>query len=156
MKIISRRFSHTLLHHAPGRRHSSVLHGVGFGTAWATRRDNHLGQSRSAVEGEPSTLAFRWGKRISISIIQSSSNWAYCELVAVATWNQFYNFSQGIGYAVVLIAFYVDFFYNVIIAWSLRFFFASITDVLPWTSCTNSWNTNSCKPVDGSTIYLSI
>lgn len=29
-------------------------------------------------------------------------------------------FSQGIGYAVVLIAFYVDFFYNVIIAWSLR------------------------------------
>lgn len=56
----------------------------------------------------------------------------------------------------MLIAFYVDFFYNVIIAWSLRFFFASITDVLPWTSCTNSWNTNSCKPVDGSTIYLFI
>lgn len=54
----------------------------------------------------------------------------------------------------MLIAFYVDFFYNVIIAWSLRFFFASITDVLPWTSCTNSWNTNSCKPVDGSIIYF--
>ena len=31
----------------------------------------------------------------------------------------------GVGYSVVLIAFYTDFFYNVIIAWSLYFFFAS-------------------------------
>lgn len=53
----------------------------------------------------------------------------------------------GIGYAVVLIAFYVDFYYNVIIAWSLRFFFASFTSNLPWTSCHNEWNTPSCKPV---------
>lgn len=57
------------------------------------------------------------------------------------------NFTLGIGYAVVLIAFYVDFYYNVIIAWSLRFFFASFTSVLPWTSCTNSWNTDDCKHV---------
>lgn len=61
--------------------------------------------------------------------------------------NVFLLFPQGIGYAVVLIAFYVDFFYNVIIAWSLRFFFASITDELPWTKCDQFWNTNSCKPV---------
>lgn len=55
----------------------------------------------------------------------------------------------GIGYAVVLIAFYVDFFYNVIIAWSLRFFFASFANQLPWTSCDNEWNTLQCKPVSG-------
>lgn len=55
--------------------------------------------------------------------------------------------NTGIGYAVVLIAFYVDFYYNVIIAWSLRFFFASFTSELPWTSCGNIWNTASCKPV---------
>lgn len=54
---------------------------------------------------------------------------------------------SGIGYAVVLIAFYVDFYYNVIIAWSLRFFFASFTNDLPWTSCNNPWNTRLCKPV---------
>lgn len=56
-------------------------------------------------------------------------------------------FFLGIGYAVVLIAFYVDFFYNVIIAWCLRFFFASFTSDLPWTSCNNYWNTIDCKPV---------
>lgn len=63
----------------------------------------------------------------------------------------------GIGYAVVLIAFYVDFYYNVIIAWSLRFFFASFTNVLPWTSCNNPWNTPNCKPVSElSSIFRSI
>ncbi|KAL1140203.1 hypothetical protein AAG570_000135, partial [Ranatra chinensis] len=55
---------------------------------------------------------------------------------------------SGIGYAVVLIAFYVDFYYNVIIAWALRFFFASFTDLLPWTTCDNVWNTPKCRPLD--------
>nr|CAD7431846.1 unnamed protein product [Timema monikensis] len=50
-----------------------------------------------------------------------------------------------IGYAVALIAFYVDFYYNVIIAWALRYFFASFTNNLPWTTCDNSWNTPHCK-----------
>ena len=50
----------------------------------------------------------------------------------------------GIGWAVVLIAFYTDFFYNVVIAWCLHFFVASFTDSLPWTSCDNDWNTPYC------------
>lgn len=66
------------------------------------------------------------------------------------TQNHLFLFKRtGIGYAVVLIAFYVDFYYNVIIAWSLRFFFASFTKDLPWTSCDNIWNTANCKPVIG-------
>lgn len=57
------------------------------------------------------------------------------------------NCTTGIGFAVVLIAFYVDFFYNVIIAWALHFFFASFTSQLPWTTCSNSWNTPQCAEV---------
>jgi solute carrier family 6 dopamine transporter-like protein 3 len=50
-----------------------------------------------------------------------------------------------VGYAVVLIAFYTDFFYNVVIAWSLYYFFASFTTTsLPWTTCNNTWNTPDC------------
>ena len=44
----------------------------------------------------------------------------------------------------VLIAFYTDFFYNVVIAWALHFFFASFTGNLPWMSCDNDWNTENC------------
>ncbi|XP_052861017.1 sodium-dependent dopamine transporter [Anopheles cruzii] len=65
---------------------------------------------------------------------------------AITCWGRVVPLFKGIGYAVVLIAFYVDFYYNVIIAWSLRFFFASFTDSLPWTHCSNPWNTAECKP----------
>ena len=50
----------------------------------------------------------------------------------------------GVGYCQCLIAFYVAFYYNVIIAWSVYFLVASLTTRLPWTTCDNDWNTNSC------------
>jgi solute carrier family 6 dopamine transporter-like protein 3 len=58
----------------------------------------------------------------------------------------------GIGYSVVLIAFYVDFYYNVIIAWALRYLFASFSSLLPWTTCDNAWNTPLCRPVSECSI----
>lgn len=72
---------------------------------------------------------------------------------AITCWGRVVPIFKGIGYAVVLIAFYVDFYYNVIIAWSLRYFFASLTDVLPWTTCKNDWNSKDCKPVGLYIIY---
>ena len=61
----------------------------------------------------------------------------------------FFSFTvqTGIGYAVVLIAFYVDFYYNVVIAWALYFFFASFSTELPWTRCSNNWNTVYCEEI---------
>ncbi|KAI8504364.1 Sodium-dependent noradrenaline transporter [Branchiostoma belcheri] len=52
--------------------------------------------------------------------------------------------SAGVGYAVILIAFFVDLYYNVIITWSFFYLFASFTSKLPWTSCDNEWNTPDC------------
>ncbi|CAN0073158.1 sodium-dependent noradrenaline transporter-like isoform X1 [Lampetra fluviatilis] len=51
---------------------------------------------------------------------------------------------KGVGYTVILIALYVGFYYNVIIAWSLHYLFSSFTGDLPWTHCNNSWNTPNC------------
>ncbi|KAG8230248.1 hypothetical protein J437_LFUL009786 [Ladona fulva] len=67
---------------------------------------------------------------------------------AITCWGRLVPLFKGIGYAVVLIAFYVDFYYNVIIAWSLRYFFASFTSMLPWTTCDNVWNTPRCRPLN--------
>lgn len=67
---------------------------------------------------------------------------------AITCWGRLVPLFKGIGYAVVLIAFYVDFYYNVIIAWALRYFFASFTDMLPWTTCNNPWNTPNCRPFE--------
>ncbi|XP_068117725.1 sodium-dependent noradrenaline transporter [Hyperolius riggenbachi] len=51
---------------------------------------------------------------------------------------------KGVGYTVILIALYVGFYYNVIIAWSLYYLAASFTSALPWTTCDNMWNTKEC------------
>ncbi|XP_015376743.1 PREDICTED: sodium-dependent dopamine transporter [Diuraphis noxia] len=72
---------------------------------------------------------------------------------AITCWGRLVPLFKGIGYSVVLIAFYVDFYYNVIIAWALRFFLASFTNILPWTTCDNDWNTDFCQPIDA---YLAI
>lgn len=51
---------------------------------------------------------------------------------------------KGVGFTVILISLYVGFFYNVIIAWALHYFFSSFTMELPWTHCNNSWNSAAC------------
>lgn len=48
----------------------------------------------------------------------------------------------------VMIAFYVDLYYNLLIAWALHFFFASFSiNSLPWTKCDAEWNTNNCNSI---------
>lgn len=49
------------------------------------------------------------------------------------------------GFTVILISLYVGFFYNVIIAWALHYFFSSFTAELPWTHCNNTWNSPNCS-----------
>uniref|UniRef100_A0A671LGH8 Transporter n=1 Tax=Sinocyclocheilus anshuiensis TaxID=1608454 RepID=A0A671LGH8_9TELE len=51
---------------------------------------------------------------------------------------------KGVGYTVIIIALYVGFYYNVIIAWSLYYLFASLTSELPWLKCNNPWNSPNC------------
>uniref|UniRef100_A0A8C8ZDW6 Transporter n=1 Tax=Prolemur simus TaxID=1328070 RepID=A0A8C8ZDW6_PROSS len=64
-------------------------------------------------------------------------------------------FFKGVGYAVILIAVYVGFYYNVIIAWSLYYLFSSFTLNLPWTDCGHAWNSPNCtdpKLLNGSVL----
>uniref|UniRef100_A0A1A7XVR8 Transporter n=1 Tax=Iconisemion striatum TaxID=60296 RepID=A0A1A7XVR8_9TELE len=51
---------------------------------------------------------------------------------------------KGVGYTVIVIALYVGFYYNVIIAWSLHYLFSSMTSELPWLKCGNPWNSPNC------------
>ncbi|OAF69660.1 hypothetical protein A3Q56_02599 [Intoshia linei] len=52
---------------------------------------------------------------------------------------------SSVGFACVLIALYVSFYYNVIIAWSIFYVYCSFQNPLPWTTCGNYWNSKNCQ-----------
>ncbi|XP_022163454.1 sodium- and chloride-dependent GABA transporter ine-like isoform X1 [Myzus persicae] len=64
---------------------------------------------------------------------------------------------KGVGLSSVVTSFFVSVYYNVIIAYTLYYFFSSIQDQPPWAHCNNRWNTDSCwmagsnttRPLDG-------
>lgn len=51
----------------------------------------------------------------------------------------------GIGFAICIIALYVAFYYNTIMAWALYYLLSSFRPTLPWSTCTNPWNTANCN-----------
>jgi len=59
----------------------------------------------------------------------------------------------GVGWAMLVVSFLVCIYYNVIIAYILRYLFASFTGTLPWQSCRSEWNQYNCherdKPAQG-------
>jgi SNF family Na+-dependent transporter len=54
---------------------------------------------------------------------------------AITCWKKICPLLSGVGYAVVMIAFLTDFYYNVIISWGVYYFFNSFHKKLPWTNC---------------------
>ncbi|CAH1393303.1 unnamed protein product [Nezara viridula] len=49
-----------------------------------------------------------------------------------------------VGMCAVIVAFFVSFYYNVIIGWALYYLVGSLSSELPWLYCNNTWNTDSC------------
>ncbi|KFO74697.1 Sodium- and chloride-dependent glycine transporter 1, partial [Cuculus canorus] len=57
----------------------------------------------------------------------------------------------GVGYGMMVVSTYIGIYYNVVICIAFYYFFVSMTRVLPWTYCSNPWNTPVCAGVlDGN------
>ncbi|XP_045931242.1 solute carrier family 6 member 11a isoform X2 [Micropterus dolomieu] len=59
-------------------------------------------------------------------------------------WRKVCPLFEGMGYASQIILFYGCISYIVILAWAFLYFFSSFSGKLPWASCNNTWNTDSC------------
>lgn len=51
---------------------------------------------------------------------------------------------KGIGYAAVIMAFWLNIYYIVVLAWAIYYFWHSFAFELPWATCNNHWNTEKC------------
>ncbi|XP_033631704.1 sodium- and chloride-dependent glycine transporter 1-like [Asterias rubens] len=51
---------------------------------------------------------------------------------------------KGLGYAMCILSGLVAIYYNVVITYTVFYFFASFTSELPWSDCSQAWNTVNC------------
>ncbi|XP_008407030.1 sodium- and chloride-dependent GABA transporter 2-like isoform X1 [Poecilia reticulata] len=72
----------------------------------------------------------------------------YTSQGCITCWRHFCPLFEGIGYATQVVIAYAAVSYIVIQAWAFFYLFSSFSAELPWASCGNSWNTESCVEFD--------
>ncbi|KAA0714341.1 Sodium- and chloride-dependent creatine transporter 1 [Triplophysa tibetana] len=51
---------------------------------------------------------------------------------------------KGLGYASMVIVFFCNTYYIMVLAWAFYYFIKSFNGTLPWSTCDNPWNTEHC------------
>ncbi|XP_064415310.1 sodium- and chloride-dependent creatine transporter 1 [Latimeria chalumnae] len=81
---------------------------------------------------------------------------------AINVWNIAPLF-KGLGYASLVLVFSLNTYYITILAWAFHYLVHSFTEVLPWSTCNNSWNSPNCSTrfdhmtcVNGSAINATV
>lgn len=55
--------------------------------------------------------------------------------------------SPGLGYASMVIVFYCNTYYIMVLAWGFYYLVKSFTTTLPWATCGHTWNTPDCVEI---------
>ncbi|XP_051784480.1 sodium- and chloride-dependent GABA transporter 2-like [Erpetoichthys calabaricus] len=76
----------------------------------------------------------------------------YTRKSGIISWRNICPLFKGIGYAGLMIIFYTAIMYIIILAWALFYLFHSFSKVLPWASCSNTWNTATCEEFHKSSL----
>lgn len=65
----------------------------------------------------------------------------YAALGPVAVYRRFCPLFRGLGTGMILVSAIVMLYYNLIIAWTIFYMFASFGTKLPWQNCEPAWST---------------
>ncbi|KAM6980457.1 solute carrier family 6 member 22, tandem duplicate 1 isoform 1-T1 [Aplochiton taeniatus] len=78
---------------------------------------------------------------------------------SITCWRKICPLFEGMGYGSQVVVLYSSIYYIIILAWAFFYLFSSFSTELPWASCRNSWNTETCVEFDrniGSHLNLTI
>lgn len=67
----------------------------------------------------------------------------YAALGPIAVYQRFCPLFKGLGVGMIIVSAIVMLYYNVIIAWTIFYMFASLRAQLPWQNCDAEWSTLS-------------
>lgn len=59
---------------------------------------------------------------------------------------------KGVGIASMVMVFFSNVYYIIVVAWIMFYLFASFTSNLPWQECGNYWNTERCREPNGTNL----
>ncbi|KAM9496931.1 sodium- and chloride-dependent GABA transporter 2 isoform 1-T2 [Clarias gariepinus] len=62
----------------------------------------------------------------------------------ITCWRKISPLCEGIGYATQVIVALLNIYYIIVLAWGIFYLFFSFSWDLPWASCNNTWNTDTC------------
>ncbi|XP_068611638.1 sodium- and chloride-dependent GABA transporter 2-like [Brachionichthys hirsutus] len=68
----------------------------------------------------------------------------YTSMGCIPSWKKISPLFAGIGYGMQVIAVLQGCYYIIVLAWAIFFLSFSFSWVLPWSSCSNAWNTENC------------
>ncbi|XP_035383929.1 sodium- and chloride-dependent GABA transporter 2-like isoform X1 [Electrophorus electricus] len=74
----------------------------------------------------------------------------YTSQGGVTAWRKICPMFEGIGVASQVIVIYLNIYYIVVLAWALFYLFSCFQSPLPWTSCSQEWNTVDCHSYNQS------
>src|SRR5256885_1274882 len=66
----------------------------------------------------------------------------YASLGPIAIYQKFCPLFKGLGYGMVAVSSIVMLYYNLLIAWTIFYLFASFSTHLPWSECDPVWSTS--------------
>lgn len=72
----------------------------------------------------------------------------YTKQGSITSWKKICPLFQGIGYGSQVVVLYSSIYYIIILAWAFLYLFSSFSTEVPWASCRNTWNTETCVEFD--------
>ncbi|XP_005927578.1 sodium- and chloride-dependent GABA transporter 2 [Haplochromis burtoni] len=100
-------------------------------------------------------IVFLFACGIPLFLLETSLG-QYTKQGGITCWKKICPLFEGLGFCSEVVVLYSSIYYIIILAWAFLYLFSSFNSELPWASCKNSWNTETCVEFDRKADYFNM